>query len=60
MAQSENLPVMPILALFNKKKFHALPPVRPPRTEMNEAMIREAKLHGYIGFQFDFETHRLT
>jgi len=22
---------------------------------MNEAMIRECKLHGYTGFQFDFE-----
>lgn len=39
VAQSEHLPVMPIVALF----------------KMNEAMIRESKLHGYIGFQFDFE-----
>ena len=55
VAQSENLPVMPILALFNKKNLHLLAASQTAQAEMNEAMIREAKLHGYIGFQFDFE-----
>lgn len=54
-AQEEHLPVMPIIALFNKKKFHAFLGNQNAWTQMNDAMIRECKLHGYIGFQFDFE-----
>jgi spore germination protein YaaH len=54
-AQSEKLPVMPIVALFNKKGFHALAGDAIAQVRMNEAMIRECKLHGYTGFQFDFE-----
>jgi spore germination protein YaaH len=52
---NEKLPVMPILALFDKKKFHSLAINSAAQAEMNAAMIRESKLHGYIGFQFDFE-----
>ena len=55
VAHQEKLPVMPILALFNKKNFHELAGNRAAWARMNEAMIREAKLHGYSGFQFDFE-----
>lgn len=54
-AQSEKLPVMPIVALFNKKGFHSLATDAVAQTRLNEALIRECKLHGYIGFQFDFE-----
>src|SRR5580692_1406076 len=54
-AQDEKLPVMPIIALFNKKGFHALALNAGAQAMMNEAMIRESKLHGYAGFQFDFE-----
>ncbi|MGD0734888.1 MAG: glycosyl hydrolase family 18 protein [Terracidiphilus sp.] len=54
-AQDEKLPVMPIIALFNKKGFHALALNSGAQAVMNEAMIRESKLHGYTGFQFDFE-----
>ncbi|MGA8732149.1 MAG: glycosyl hydrolase family 18 protein [Terracidiphilus sp.] len=54
-AQDEKLPVMPIIALFNKKNFHALATSSSAQAEMNAAMIRECKLHGYTGFQFDFE-----
>ena len=54
-AQDEKLPVMPIIALFNKKGFHALALNSGAQAVMNQAMIRESKLHGYIGFQFDFE-----
>ena len=42
-AQDEKLPVMPIIALFNKKSFHTLAANPPPRRAMNEAMIRECK-----------------
>jgi spore germination protein YaaH len=54
-AHGEGLPVMPIVALFGKKKFHDLAASAEAQQKMNDAMIREAKLHGYIGFQFDFE-----
>jgi spore germination protein YaaH len=54
-AHRDDLPVMPILALFGKKKFHDLAANVEAQSRMNEAMIREAKLHGYTGFQFDFE-----
>jgi spore germination protein YaaH len=54
-ARDEKLPVMPILALFNKKGFHTLAANPAAQAIMNEAMIRESKLHGYTGFQFDFE-----
>jgi spore germination protein YaaH len=54
-AQDEKLPVMPIIAMFNKKGFHALALKGGAQALMNEAMIRESKLHGYTGFQFDFE-----
>jgi len=53
--QEEKLPVMPIIALFNKKAFHLLALNAPAQALMNEAMIRESKAHGYTGFQFDLE-----
>jgi spore germination protein YaaH len=55
VAHSENLPVTPIVALFNKKKFHTLAISVEAQDHMNDAMLREAKLHGYAGFQFDLE-----
>jgi len=54
-AHEDKVPVMPILAMFNKKGFHELSMNAPAQTLMNEAMIRECKSRGYIGFQFDFE-----
>jgi spore germination protein YaaH len=47
--------VMPIIALFNKTKFHALATNPVAQGEMNAAMIRESKLHGYTGIQLDIE-----
>ena len=55
IAHKDKLPVMPIIALFNKKQFHELSANPVAISRLNEAMIREAKLHGYSGFQFDFE-----
>ena len=46
---------MPIVALFNKRSFHLLAISATAQAQMNAALIRECKLHGYIGFQFDFE-----
>ncbi len=54
-ATKEDLPVMPIVALFDLKKFHSLAGSVPAQQQMNQALLREAKLHGYAGFQFDFE-----
>jgi len=54
-AHDESLPVMPIVALFNKKGFHALAANSAAQAVMNDAMVRESKLNGYAGFQFDFE-----
>ena len=54
-AQDEKLPVMPIVALFNKKAFHTLASNSAAQARMNEALIRESKLHGYPGFQLDLE-----
>ena len=54
-AHRDGLAVMPILALFGKKKFHDLSGNAAARSRMNDALVREAKLHGYTGFQFDFE-----
>lgn len=54
-AQRDHLPVMPILALFGKKKFHDFAGNPNARGRMIDALLREARLHGYTGFQFDFE-----
>lgn len=54
-ADADKVPVMPILAMFNKKGFHTLSMNAAAQASMNDAMIRECKAHGYMGFQFDFE-----
>jgi spore germination protein YaaH len=54
-AHREKVPVMPIVALFGKKKFHDLAASSDAQQRLIDAMLREAKLHGYTGFQFDFE-----
>jgi spore germination protein YaaH len=54
-AKAKGVPVMPIIALFNKKQFHNLAISNEAQAHMNDALLREAKLHGYMGFQFDLE-----
>jgi spore germination protein YaaH len=54
-AQREGLPVMPIVALLGKARFHSLASSDAAQQRMNDALLREARLHGYTGFQFDFE-----
>ena len=54
-AHDEKLPVMPIVALFDKKRFHSLASNPAAITRLNQAMIRECRLHEYTGFQLDFE-----
>jgi spore germination protein YaaH len=55
VTKQKHVPVMPILALFGKKKFHDLALSPESQQRMNDAMLREARLYGYTGFQFDFE-----
>src|SRR5579863_4541556 len=54
-ARQHHVRVMPILALFEKKHFHELATNPAAQDRMNAAMVREAKLNSYSGFQFDFE-----
>jgi spore germination protein YaaH len=54
-AKAKGVPVMPIVALFDKKKFHELAMSVEAQQRMNQALLREARLHGYVGFQFDLE-----
>src|SRR5450631_4372313 len=51
-AGEDKVPLMPILAMFNKKGFHTLSMNPAAQALMNQAMVRECKEHGYIGFQF--------
>ena len=54
-AHNEKVPVMPIVAMFNLRGFHQLAASATAQAQMNDALVRECKLHGYSGFQFDFE-----
>lgn len=53
--RSQKIPVMPLIALFDKLKFHELASSEKAQSEMNAALLREAKQYGYVGFQIDFE-----
>ena len=55
VARKDKLPVMPLVAMFDKKGFHQLAGNQAAWAKLNDALVREAKLHGYVGFQFDFE-----
>ncbi|HEX8711292.1 MAG TPA: glycosyl hydrolase family 18 protein [Terracidiphilus sp.] len=54
-AKAEKLPVMPIVSLANKQSFHKLATNAAAQAEMNDALLRECKMHGYTGIQFDIE-----
>ncbi|MGC9222588.1 MAG: glycosyl hydrolase family 18 protein [Terracidiphilus sp.] len=54
-AKAEELPVTPIVALFGKDEFHALAQNDAAQERMNDTLRRFARLHGYAGFQIDFE-----
>ena len=54
-AQANKVDVMPIVALFDPVAFHRLATNAAAQAEMNAAMVRECRAHGYTGFQFDFE-----
>ncbi len=56
-ARTAHVPVEPILAsqFANPASFHHLLQSPEAQQQMIAALLREARLHGYKGFQFDFE-----
>jgi spore germination protein YaaH len=54
-ADEDHVPLMPIVAMFNKKGFHTLSTSAAAAKSMTSAMIRECQLHHYTGFQLDLE-----
>ncbi|MBW8881968.1 MAG: glycosyl hydrolase, partial [Asticcacaulis sp.] len=54
-AKAHKLPVMPIISLTDRANLHALMANEPAKAQMIAAMVREAKINGYVGFHFDFE-----
>ncbi len=54
-AKESHIPVVPIVALFNKDKVHTLMTSQRAQEAMNASLIRECKRNGYRGFQFDLE-----
>lgn len=55
VAHQESLPVMPIIGSTGKAPFHALLGDPKAQQAMIDSILQQCKLHGYMGFQFDFE-----
>ena len=54
LAKQSKLPVMPIIS-SDKAKFHALLGDEAAKKRMIATLVAQAKQHGLVGFQFDFE-----
>ncbi len=54
-AKAARIPVIPIVALFDKDQVHKLMGDNKAQDEMNKALVRECKENGYAGIQIDFE-----
>ena len=54
-AKAAHIPVVPIVALFDKDAVHKLLGDDKAQAEMNAAFVRECKENGYAGIQFDLE-----
>ena len=56
LAKDKRVPVMPILSMTtNREGFHKLMHDEQAQARMNASLLRAAKEHGFIGFQYDFE-----
>ena len=56
LAKAHRLPVMPIISAGgDRKKFHELLGNETAKKAMISGMLQQAKLYGFVGFQFDFE-----
>ncbi len=54
-AKAAHIPVLPIVALFDKAAIHKLFANPNAQAGMNAALVRECKENGYAGIQFDLE-----
>ncbi|HTV08508.1 MAG TPA: glycosyl hydrolase family 18 protein [Candidatus Aquilonibacter sp.] len=54
-AKDAHVEVIPIVVLFDKQQLHELFSDVKAQDEMNRALVRECKQHGYAGIQFDLE-----
>ena len=54
-AKAAHVQVIPIVVLFDKQQLHELFSDAKAQDEMNRALVRECKEHGYGGIQFDLE-----
>ena len=54
-AKAAHVQVIPIVVLFDKQQLHELFSDVKAQNEMNRALVRECKEHGYAGIQFDLE-----
>ncbi|MGH9587817.1 MAG: glycosyl hydrolase family 18 protein [Acidobacteriaceae bacterium] len=55
VAREQRVPVMPIIGSTGKTAFHTLLGSSAAQQAMLASLLQQAKLNGYIGFQFDFE-----
>jgi len=56
LAKAHRLPVMPIISAGgDRQKFHSLLVSEAAKKAMIDGMLEQAKLYGFMGFQFDFE-----
>ncbi|MHB1023620.1 MAG: glycosyl hydrolase family 18 protein [Acidobacteriaceae bacterium] len=55
VAQRHHIPLMPIISNAGKAAFHTLLGNKTAQRTMIASLLRQSKLHHYIGIQFDFE-----
>ncbi|EGY02450.1 hypothetical protein AZA_87895 [Nitrospirillum viridazoti Y2] len=55
LAHENKVPVMPIVSPVDKQKFHDLITSETAKKAMIASLVQQAKEHGLIGYQFDFE-----
>ena len=56
LAKIKGVPVMPIVSMTTTREgFHKLLHDEQAQARMNASLLRAAKEHGFIGFQYDFE-----
>jgi len=57
LAKQHRLPVMPIISMSaGRKGFHDLIHDETAKQHMIQSMLQQATEHGYVGYQFDFES----
>jgi spore germination protein YaaH len=54
-AKAAHVTIIPLFAIFDHVKIHALVNDQKAQDEMNQAFVRECKEHGYDGINYDME-----